>query len=181
MMDFEIEKIKECIENSQLCAINRDMIDELSMYCFPIAMSDRLVLAVNVYDFNIDGYKIVRTEDISEVFCDEAEDFNEMIIRKEGILDNFKPEKIDIQNLKNVFNHFLETKQNIIVQCEGYNESLFYVGSVAKIGKGEIFLKTFDGIGIIDEKEARIPLNKITCVSYGSRYINIISKYIRES
>ncbi len=180
MIDFEIEKIEECIKNGQLCAINRDMIDELSMYCFPIAMSEKLLLVLNVYDFNIDGYKIIRLEDISEVFCEDAEEFNEMIIRKEGILDNFSPEILDIENLKKVFNYFLKTKKNIIVQCEGYNESLFYVGSVSKVGKGDISLKTFDGVGIIDEKEAVIPLSKITCVSYDSRYVNIISKYIKE-
>lgn len=180
MIDFELEKIQECIKNKRLCAINRDMIDELTTYCFPLVMSEKLILAANVYDFAIDGYKIMRCSDISEVFCDDAEEFNEMILKKEKVLDEFEPEIIEIQNFKQVFNHFCQNKENIIIQCEGYEQSLFYVGCVSNVGKSEIKIKTFDGCGIWDQNETSIPLKKITCVSYKSRYVNIISKYLKK-
>ncbi len=180
MKDTEIEKIKQCIEQKSLCAINRDMIDELTTYCFPLALSDRLVLLANVYDFSIDGYKIMRTQDITEVFCDDAEEFNEMIIRKEGVLDDFNPKIIDVKNLKNVFDYFLKSGQSIIVQCEGYDESLFYVGKIGAVLKNEIELKTFDGCGVWDKKSTKIAYNKITCVSYGSRYVTVLSKYLSQ-
>lgn len=180
MKDTELEKIQNCMEEKRLCAINRDMIDELTTYCFPVAMSEKLVLLANVYDFNIDGYKIIRTQDITEVFCEDAEDFNEMIIRKEGILDNFAPKPLDVSGIKTVLNHFLKNSQNIIIQCEGYDESLFYVGVLKAVNKNDIELKTFDGCGVWDKEITRIPYKKITCISYESRYLNILSKYLSE-
>lgn len=154
------------------------MIDELTTYCFPIALSDKLVLLANVYDFNIDGYKIIRTQDITEVFCDDAEEFNEMIIRKEGIVDNFKPIKLDVSNIKAVFKQLSD--RCIIVQCEGYEESLFYAGTVCAINKNDIELRTFDGCGVWDKESVHIPYKKITCISYASRYLDILSKYLSE-
>lgn len=38
----EIDKIKESIKSGALCAINRDIIDTLSIYGFPVEMSDTL-------------------------------------------------------------------------------------------------------------------------------------------
>lgn len=79
----EIEKIKESIKSGALCAINRDVIDTLSIYGFPVEMSDTLAAVAFVYDFMPDGYKIVRTSDITEVFAAEAEQFLERIVKTE--------------------------------------------------------------------------------------------------
>lgn len=177
MSDSEIKRLNECKEENYLCGINRDMIDDLTTFGFPLAISENLVLVANVYNFDIDGYKILRTQDITEVFYGEEEEFTEMILRREKICDNFKPEIIDISGLKPVFKAL--TDRCIIVQCESFEENYFYEGKVTAINKGEIVMKTFDTTGVWDEEESHIPLNKITSVSFGGRYITLMSKYLR--
>lgn len=176
MSDSEIKRLEECMKENCLCGINRDMIDDLTTFGFPVALSENLVLVANVYNFDIDGYKILRTQDITEVFCAEEEKFVEMILKKEKIYDNFKPEIIDINGLKSAFKSLME--KYIIVQCESFEENYFYEGKVTGINKGEIVMKTFDTTGVWDDEEVHIPLNKITNVSFGGRYITTISKYL---
>ena len=165
MHDSEIKRLKECLDKNYLCAINRDMIDYLTICGFPLSLTENLVLIANVYNFDIDGYKIMRTQDITEVFCGEEEKFNEMIIKSEKIYDSFRAEIIDISGLKSAFNALMQKNECIIVQCEGAEESLFYEGMVTEVGKGEIVMKTFDVTGVWDTEPAHIPLNKITSIS----------------
>lgn len=178
MLDSEIKKLKECAQENYLCGINRDMIDDLTSCGFPLAVSENLVLTANVYNFNIDGYKIMRTQDITEVICGEEEEFTEMILRREKICDDFTPEIIDISGLKSVFKALAD--KCIIVQCESFEESYFYEGKVCEVGKGEIVMKTFDTTGVWDDEMSHIPLSKITSVSYGGRYITMMEKYLRD-
>ncbi len=177
MADSEIKRLSQCMKDNRLCGINRDMIDDLTTFGFPVALSENLVLVANVYNFDIDGYKVLRTQDITEVLSGEEEDFTEMILRREKILDEFVPESIDLSGLKAVFKS-LEGK-NLIVQCESAEEIYFYEGKVTAINKGEVVMKTFDSLGIWDDEELHIPLNKITSVSFGGRYISLMSKYIK--
>ena len=178
MSDSEIKRLRDCMQDNRLCGINRDMIDDLTTFGFPVALSENLVLVANVYNFDIDGYKVLRTQDITEVFSGEEEEFTEMILRREKILDGFNPENIDISGLKAVFKALED--RNIIVQCESTEEIYFYEGRVTAVNKGEIVMKIFDSLGVWDDEEQHIPLNKITSVSFGGRYISLMSKYIEK-
>ena len=53
MTDSEIKRLSECMKDNRLCGINRDMIDDLTTFGFPVALSENLVLVANVYNFNI--------------------------------------------------------------------------------------------------------------------------------
>lgn len=179
--DLEIEKLSTCIKEGKLCAINRDMIDDLSIYCYPLWLTDQLVLVANVYDFQIDGYKILRTDCITEVFCGQAEAFNERIMQAEGVRVNRESALEPLPSFKHVCMQLKERNETTIVQCESYEESRFFIGRILEVRKTEVLLRTFDGLGIWDEQPIAVPFSDITCVAYGGRYATIISKYLRES
>lgn len=176
----EIEKIKESIKSGALCAINRDVIDTLSIYGFPVEMSDTLAAVAFVYDFMPDGYKIVRTSDITEVFAAEAEQFLERIVKTER--PAFVPERtgLALGSMYELCEDLMARDSFVTVECEGYEENIFLIGKIVQVSKKELTLRTFDGMGVWDKECASVPLGDVTCISIGNAYVNILSKYLTE-
>ena len=100
--DEQLAVLEQAMAEKKLCAVNRDMIDYLSIYGYPVAMSDKLAAVRFVYDFKPDGIKIVRIQDITEVFCGDVETFNDHIVKSEcGALD-LTPPSLNLYSVKSL-------------------------------------------------------------------------------
>ena len=100
--DEQLAVLEQAMAEKKLCAVNRDMIDYLSIYGYPVAMSDKLAAVRFVYDFKPDGIKIVRIQDITEVFCGDVETFNDHIVKSEcGTLD-LTPPSLNLYSVKSL-------------------------------------------------------------------------------
>ena len=176
----ELDKLKASIKSGALCAINRDIIDTLSIYGFPVEMSETLAAVAFVYDFMPDGYKIVRTSDITEVFSSEAERFLERIIKTER--PAFAPERtgLALGSMYELCEDLMTRDRFVTVECEGFEETIFLIGKIVRVSKKELTLRTFDGMGVWDKEYASVPLGDVTCISIGNAYVNILSNYLTE-
>ena len=67
----------------------------------------------------------------------------------------------------------------IILECEKNYNNTFYIGKIKKIGDLSVDFLNFDGLGIWYDKSTNIEYSSITCVTVKSRYLNIISKYVK--
>lgn len=71
-----------------------------------------------IYDFETDGYMLVRIKDITSVRSSENEDFTHRILKEEGILNKIKePPLENVDNWKTVFRKLMDLDKNIIVEC----------------------------------------------------------------
>ena len=172
--------LEQSIQNAALCAVNRDYIDPLTLYGFPVELSGELAAFSFIYDFRPDGYKIVRTSDITEVFSEEAEHFLERIVRAENPVFVPKPTGFALDSMAALCADLKEKETIVTVECEGGEENLFLIGRICRVTKKDIAMRTFDGMGIWDTEEAVVPLGDITCVSIGNAYVEILSKYLTE-
>lgn len=174
----ELEKLKKCMENHALCALNRDFIDPLSIYGFPVEMSGSLAAVAFVYDFMPDGYKIVRVTDITEVFCEEAERFLENIVRTEH--KDFVPEPTGfaLDSMQELCTDLKKRDCFVSIECEAEEENIFLIGKIQSVTQKELRLRTFDGMGVWDEEEASVPIDGVSCISVGNAYVNVLSKYL---
>ncbi len=177
--DEQLVILDQALEEKSLCAINRDMIDYLSIYGYPVAVTKNLVALRFVYDFAPDGIKIVRTQDITEAFCGEAEAFNDRIVKAENAALDLSAPQLNLESMKTLCADLCKQEKIVAIDCEGYEESQFYIGKIVSVGDKQAQVLCFDGLGVWDKKPVSLEYKKMTCVGIGSRYAETISKYLK--
>ncbi len=177
--DEQLELLRQAVESKSLCAVNRDMIDYLSIYGYPIAVTEKLIALRFVYDFAPDGIKIVRTQDVTEVFCGEAEVFNDKIIKAENAHLDLSAPQVSLDSVKSLCIDLQKSGKIVAIDCESYEESRFYVGKIVETLDKQARVLCFDGLGVWDEKPIEIDYKQITCIGIGSHYVETISKYLK--
>ena len=81
----EYEKIlKSCIDYKKQVTIERDEVDDEEITAIPIMMSRQLLLVHYLYDFYMDGYKVLRISDITKIERGEIALKNRQNLSMEG-------------------------------------------------------------------------------------------------
>ena len=169
--------INNSIEHRQLCRVKFDY-DDNTRFVFPLATNDNLFLCANEEEFILNGYSIRRFRDIEKVHYEVDKIFS--MIKSEGIIDQVLTPKIDMTDWQTIFTSLKEKNKNIIVENEKTEEAdySFVIGRIIKSTKAKVVMQHFDADGIWEEELYEIPYNKITSVSFDTRYVNVFSKYL---
>lgn len=176
----KINIIKQNIDTLHEVKIKRSKIDSEDLNAIPLGVGKNLVLIQDLYDFDLDGYTIVRIKDITSIVISKSQQFSQNILKEEGILDQIrKPSINSLDNWENVLNELSIQNKNIIVECEDIEYSKFFIGKIIAIDKKYLYLLYFNGAGEWDKEPTEILLKDITSLSFDSKYINVISKYLR--
>lgn len=174
-----IAKIEKCINEKKLCAIGREYVDTLCLYGYPTNMSKELCAMHFVYDFTIDGYKIIRKSDITEVYSGEEEAFLSSVTEKENAGFAVKAPELNIESMESLFEDLMEKGTLVTVECEDFEENILLIGKVVGTDGDVVELKTFDGMGRWDKEISSVDIDDVSCVSIGNSYMNIIEKYLK--
>lgn len=175
----KIDIIKQNIEKLHEIKLNRSKIGADSLNCIPLEISKNLVLLQEIYDFELDGYVILRIKDITSIEITKSQQFSQFILEKEGKLNQIrKPSINSIDDWETVLTELSNPENNIIVECDSKETSKFFIGKITSIDKKSLFLLYFNGAGEWDDEPTEIPLKDITSINFDSKYINIISKYL---
>ncbi len=182
MKKLEIREIlKKGIENRQKIKIIRRKIDDEPINCFPLSLGQKFLLVQYEYDFQLDGFKVMRMKDITSVRSDEVERFTEHILKQEGIFNSInQPFVINLNNWKSIFEALKDSEKNIIIECEEVDDGRFFIGKISEIYKDSLSFLHFDGLGRWSKESTRILFKDITMVNFDDRYSTILSKYIHE-
>ena len=146
----------------------------------PLASSDTLFLCAQETDFLLDGFTVRRLKDVLRVKavsnkCDD-------ILRCEGILDGLTVPDIDLSGWQMVFESLRRLHNNVIVEKEtpdGHDE-IYVVGRIVELQPRHLLLRHFDADGVWQREPFRIAYSALTSVTFGSRYMEIFSRYIGE-
>lgn len=143
-----------------------------------LSMGKDLILGLNEDDFIFDGYSIVRFRDINEI--ELKGDFYEEILKREGLFEHIEIPVVRLDSWKTVFEDLYKMGKNIIIENESINddEAEFAIGKIVHVYNNSIHFKHFDADGIWEENPLIIPYSKITKVTFGSRYVELFSKYV---
>ena len=169
--------INNSIEQKQLCRLKFDY-DDNTWFVFPLATNEKLVLCANEEEFILNGYSIRRFRDIEKAQCEVDKIFS--MVKSEGIFEQLVTPKIDMMDWQTIFTSLKEQNKNIIVENEKAEEDdySFVIGRIIKATKTKVIMQHFDADGIWEEELYEIPYNKITSVSFDTRYVNVFSKYL---
>jgi len=173
-------KLKEHIENRNELRIERKKIDTNPLNCVPLVLSEKLLLIAYIYDFEQDGYMIIRIKDISSIKYGDSQKFSEKILRNEGVLDKIvSPPITQIDNWEIVFKQLKMAENNIIIECESVENGEFYIGKIVEVNKNNLMFLNFNGAGEWDKEPTKILYRNITSISLNKKYTLTISKYLK--
>lgn len=178
MKKSEIKEIvRSAIEPKKLCRMFF-RYDANYFYYFPFQASDKLFLGAEEDDFIIDGFSVRRFCDLTKV--QTKNDKCVEILEAEKILDGISAPELDLTDWHSTFICLEQLGKNIIVEKESIDpeESEFAIGRIEKVLKNKVRFRHFDADGIWEEEFREIPFSQITSVTFGSRYVEIFSKYI---
>lgn len=171
--------VAECLASKRLCRFYL-RYDRNYHYYFPLIQSEKLFLGVEEDDFQLDGFSIRRIKDITK--AEMKNDFCEQILEQEGIIDQLVVPDIDLDSWETIFHSLLKRNRNVIVEKENLeeDETQLVIGRIEKIFKKHAYVRHFDADGIWQNEPYKIPYSEIASITFGSRYVEIFSKYLGE-
>jgi hypothetical protein len=165
-------------KDRSLVSIFRDLIDGQSTEGYILTASDKLVVLQYVYDFHLDGIKVLRMADISDVECSDTNEFQKELLINEGLEQQVPFDAaIDAKDWASVLTQFSATYPILIVECEDSDENSFVIGRVLKIHADSVELLGFAGNGTWDEEAIALRFEDITSCQVGSNYLNVYQRY----
>lgn len=177
-----LSQIKDHYTNKKYTKITRQVAENHTEFSrgYIVGYSKDFIILQETDDFRLCGYLAIPVAHIVEVRYDKNDKFYDKIMILEKEIDNVSlPHKIDLSNWQTLFKSIKGTGLNVIVECEDPEIDTFIIGLIVKTTKKLVYILYFSATGIIDEEPTSIDYNSITKVMFDDRYINVISKYVR--
>ena len=141
------------------------------------------VLMCDMYDFNYDGFVVVRKSDISEIKRTENEKFFDRILDKEGIkkliLKKMKILSLKLDTYARMFSALKAKGLPVIIECRYGKKDLFQIGPIAKVKGKKVLVNYFNASGEYDLKPVISEFKNITFFRVDTEYANIFFKYAK--
>lgn len=173
--------IEQCMKsNSDLTITRKKSIDNHELCGIPIAMSTNLLAFKYLYDFEQDGYMVIRMKDIVKVCHGDIEKYHNKILTSENIATKNPYENIAVNNWKTFF-RYISTKINLINISEKLKNDPKYdgliVGKIETIQDREIKIFEIDPLGKWKKEQTVVFYKNITSIHFNSRYSEMLYKY----
>lgn len=181
MKKIKIRKtLQDSLKNEDVIRITRSKIDNEPIHCVPLVIGEGIVLVHYIYDFQFDGYKIIRTNDVTSVRVKEIERYVKQILLQEGLFEQDKYSFLsNLKGWQDTFDKLKNLGKNVIIECENPKNRGFYIGKISEVNVDSLLLLNFNALGRWDPTATKINFKEITCVTIENRYINIMVKYIK--
>ena len=148
--------------------------DENYYYYYPNAVNERLILAQEEDDFQLDGYHIRRISDLKK--AEIKDDLCPEINRWKGITESICNPGIDISSWQRIFDSTQLKNTCVIVENEAERD--FYIGYIKSAGARHVSLYQFGSNGQFEADPIDLPYSKITHVAWNTRYSATWHQYL---
>ena len=171
-------------KSSTLVEIQRSCCDgDANIHGFILKTSKKYMLIQKAEEFQLNGYTIIRRDQYDAIRNNDYDKTYKTILKKEGVLKKHLGlnHKITLNSWSSVFQDLKKLKKSIIVECENIKKSSFVIGPIAEVKSKSVLIKYFDPNGVLDSKPTRVQYKDITLVSFGDRYNEVFSKYLKKA
>jgi hypothetical protein len=153
----------------------RGRIDPNRLYGLVVSESSSLILIQREYDFEFDGYMVIRRRDVSKSYSSDSNAYCERLMRKEGLWKN-PPKAVRSLPLDD-WRTLLTSISGKTVIVENEKNDDFCIGPVVACEHRCVAVHYFNGCGEWQEIE-RIPYRDITRVQFGDRYSTVHNRHL---
>lgn len=141
-------------------------------YYFPLKVNDEFLLGATEDDFQLNGFRIYPVSRIAKAKI--RQDKCLAIDICEGVVDQLSTPKVNISSWQQIFRSLRDMNRYVMIE----DGDMMYVGAITGIHKNSVTVKHFDADGIWQEEPVKIRFKDIQSVTFGSRYVDVFSKYI---
>lgn len=135
---------------------------------------DWILLKNNPVDFIIDGYTILKNENLKSIIQEEDHEFTEKVIKLKGLKTSAE-EIIPLTDLHSIIN-FLD-KKHLVFQIAKRSDKAVYLGKLIELNDEELIIDFLGTEGKFDG-EMSFKLNKIRVIEFDTDYINSLKLII---
>ena len=135
-------------------------------YYYVHAVSDRLVLGQEEYDFQLNGYHVRKLSQLTK--AEIKDDLCPKINIWNGVVKGLKAPIVDITSWRSLLSSPILQNRFVIIEDEANDQ--FDIGLITKALSRHVRFLHFGSDGVFDEEEIEIPYSTITHVSWGTRY-----------
>ena len=166
------------LRHRRLLSVRRAGVDGYGIQGFLAGVSDDLLALEYVYDFQIDGLMVFRRSDITEINRTSTDEFQESLLKQEGILAGCQsPKTLNLDSWQSLVTQLLEHYSLMTFERELGPSPEFAIGRPLKVTQTQVEVKTFTGTGKWSPKLQRIKYTQLTCVQANNRYTNFYQRH----
>ncbi|MFV5690369.1 hypothetical protein ACM55M_17300 [Flavobacterium sp. ZT3R25] len=137
---------------------------------------DWILLKNNPFDFVIDGYTVLKNENVKSIIQDKDHEFTERVIKLKGLKTSAE-ETVPLKDLSSIIT-FLVNKYEIF-QLAKKSDKAVYLGKLIELNEKELVIDFFGTEGKF-EGEMSFKQNKIRVIEFDTDYINSLKLIVDE-
>lgn len=166
------------LKTRSLISIRRSDVDDYRIQGFLAGLSEDLLAIEYVYDFQIDGIMVLRRSDITEVKRTGTDEFQERLLKKEGIRPGTQePMQLELGSWKAIIGQISLHYPLLILERELGPSPDFAIGRTLHATAAQVEFQTFTGTGKWSAKTERLKYSQITCLRAISRYLGFYQRH----
>jgi len=176
--EMVLARLNRAVEERLLCRVHLKKA-EYEINCWPLKLSDDMVICALDIDFLINGYGAYPVDRIDRVII--KDDLCREYSRREGLLDEIVVPDVACDSWQALFASLGE-KQLVGIERKNAptGENAFAVGRVVKAGKKKVQLLCVGSDATWEEDVWRIRYRDIVEVTFADRYLTVFGKYVGE-
>lgn len=171
--------IKHYKDTRSLVSLTREKIDSNTVQGFIVDYNDQWLVLQYIYDFHLDGFLLLRREDLTSLNCRATDAFQHHLLEVDGILRNVDFDfNIPSGGIVPLLNE-LPSDRIVIIEDETEYEQ-FLIGYFLGVDDDFVSLRTFSGAGRWDDEPSNIATEDITSVSFATNYTLAYERYFEK-
>lgn len=172
-----------CLKKRSLVSIRRSDVDGYGIQGFVVGLSDTLLGLEYVDDFQIDGIMVLRRSDITEVRRTGTDEFQEKLLRREGIAPGQQvpaPLVLD-DGWRGLIDQLSGHYEYMILERELGPSPEFSIGRPLKTSAAQVEFLSFSGTGQWSTKTERLKYSQLTSLQVNTRYLGFYQRHFERN
>ncbi|MEK8034971.1 hypothetical protein AACH06_29500 [Ideonella sp. DXS29W] len=166
------------LKTKSLVSVRRRDVDDFGIQGFLVGLSDNLVALEYLCDFQLDGLTVLRRSDITEVRRTETDEFQERLLKREGIQAGTQaPMPLQLEGWKSLIQQLSDHYPLMILERELGPSPEFAIGRPIRATATQVEFHTFTGTGRWSTKTERLKYAQITCLQVNTRYLGFYQRH----
>lgn len=176
----EKKALLDALRAKNMMVLYRDQLAAEEYAGIPVSVEDELTILQKENNFTLDGYAALRTGDVTETEQMDDSPFCRRVLEGEKVYDAVHAPGFDCRSWSPLLNGIRKNYEGwATIQCESGEEPVYYVGKISSIEGRYVSIRCVDADGTWHPDEVSLPLDDLTLVTFGDRYLNVFRKYCK--
>lgn len=147
---------------------------------FILDVSDSWVLFHSVECFHLDGYCVIRIDDIATAESGKFAQTLKRFLRAEGIMNEVGIEtRIQLDDLQTIMESIRKLRKNVSISCDYTKTDDFFIGAIVRVGRTSVTLREFETTGKWASGTTNVAYRTVSMITFDDEYTNVWSRQIR--